>query len=487
MLTWVICAALLTLFVFHAGRAAHIAALARAASGGAAGPAVAVGVLLVALYWGAGQPWPGPAHHRPPTPTPYCSVQSQCAGLATEADHWLCVNKVLFASAGQPPDGHESSPFVYQNCWDEGWGRSTYALFGSAFAALIFSRPLVIHHVPWSSMFLPPASSSSSSSSRLFPGTDWDGRPVPPLPHIAHDSSSQQRACWQGQIHPILALAVNRSAALSGTAAPWPHAIPTFGVCVDINQVRHLLHLTCLDAVLPRFMHCLRHTSTARTLSIVELAIPFLWYLTARPAPALVAAVTRIRDRLGLPPLAAGGNPAAFGLQTPGIFWLGLHFRNFPPGFELAPDGFTPPERVNRARMVEVFFSYAQAAARHARQLAACRGQTLRVYFASDDVNLRTRAQVELSALAPVAVGLEQADVGHMACVVPTDILTTTHHTHITPTLFTLPPTRSAFLLLLLFLFLLLLFIPPSPPSLSSRSMPRRCPIHYASVTHNPA
>jgi hypothetical protein len=70
----------------------------------------------------------------------------------------------------------------------------------------------------------------------------------------------------------------------------------------------------------------------------------------------------------------------------------------------------------NKLRDLDEFWKAAKRLAGEAKQIAACRNETLLIYFASDDAeNLRPQAEAELGGYGRVVFGLAADEVGHMS------------------------------------------------------------------------
>jgi hypothetical protein len=149
------------------------------------------------------------------------------------------------------------------------------------------------------------------------------------------------------------------------------------------------------------------------------LNLPIFFTLFRNPTALMVRHLSEMRKRLSLPPLVPGfePTPGAWGLHTPGYYILALHFRMIPLGFEplsvmLNEPGHLVPRRATLAK----FWTRAEQAAKDAAALAACRNETLLIYFATDDPEgLREEAVARLRAHGRVVFGLTEDEIGHNA------------------------------------------------------------------------
>ena len=145
----------------------------------------------------------------------------------------------------------------------------------------------------------------------------------------------------------------------------------TFAYCPSEDETRHLLHLTCMDTVLPQFTRCLRHAWLHQVITTdlaptpLELPIPFMYMATANPSVALSQALTLSwglsdRDRVD---------------KSSQIYGLGVH----------VPNGTTPTMRTKLWRHVA-------AVGARVHEIATCRGWSVRIWVVSPDTDAAAEA-----------------------------------------------------------------------------------------------
>lgn len=312
----------------------------------------------------------------------------------SELERWQCVGDFLFAPFPKGTPGDEQY-FVEHNCYGTGWGNSVRALFTTASLALLTGRRLIIRNHAFERTFLQPSHPNVS---------DW----VHNSP-VLHDNDIFSYAD-HGQHE--------------GDFLKWVNVLKTKPVKAMNNGVKHVMgggmcggwrppmtDTDCLDSVLPHFMHhCVRHGN----IDDDQIQVPFFYTTFARPSSVMVNALRKVRRRLNLPILAPGLEhaPGAWGLRTPGYYIVSMHFRNIPDGFE--PFTLDAERRQRRIDLYVGFLQHAVQYAKEATKVAACRNETLLMYFASDDIKLRAQATKELSPYARVVFGLDESEVGHM-------------------------------------------------------------------------
>jgi hypothetical protein len=169
----------------------------------------------------------------------------------------------------------------------------------------------------------------------------------------------------------------------------------------------------CLTAALPTYGKC------AEQIHDNTLNMPVYYAVFNKPTKLMVKHLNEVRDRLSLPHLEPGLEPnaGAWGLYTPGYYLFALHFRMIPLGFEPLSVMLNEGDQLRRKlEDLKEFWKTAKRLAKQAKDLAACRNETLLIYFASDDAeNLRPVATKKLSKYGRVVFGLEEEDVGHMS------------------------------------------------------------------------
>lgn len=179
-----------------------------------------------------------------------------------------------------------------------------------------------------------------------------------------------------------------------------------------------ILSGNCLSHVMPKFIECASQGSQGYMPEPL-LSVPFFHTLFQRPGPILQKKLKVVRRRLGLPLLEPGLEPypGAWGLYTPGYYIFAMHFRRVPLGFEpLSVELNTDANRKWRLSVLEDFWYTAQRYAERAKEIAACRGETLLIYFATDDVaHLRPKAKELFSKYGKVVFGLLESEVGHVS------------------------------------------------------------------------
>lgn len=189
---------------------------------------------------------------------------------------------------------------------------------------------------------------------------------------------------------------------------------PVYEVCILAPERNFILLNPCLEAAFPRLHKC------AQRFTDAQMMAPFFGTFFRRPSPLLLGHLAKVRASLGLPPPPAGAEafPGAWGLRSPGVYVLALHFRQIPLGFERMSEEIAgyAGRAERQARSLEAFWAASVAAAAEAVALCTCRGlDRLLIYFASDDpVTLRPEAQRRLGGYGDVVFGPELSEVGHM-------------------------------------------------------------------------
>jgi hypothetical protein len=304
-----------------------------------------------------------------------CAQVARCGENAswTEVDRMECVAGQLFRPAvpGEELILHDTAP---------GWGNAIRSLPHSAALASSLGRRVRVVYPHFERTFLPPHSDEAAwgaPPSDERPGACVDLRPE----HEQADFRRWFREASQGRVdYP--------TGRLSLTA----NGNPTF-----LSD--------CLRAALPRFFACVQPTD-----AILD-SVPVFYGLVARPSPVLVHALQNIRESVdpAMRPHPEEPRPGAWGLRSTHNFILALHFRGLPIGFEPMA-----PRLASRGPQLETFWAEATRAATKARAVAACKGQALLIYFATDDpATLRREAERRLARYGRVVFGLDARDVGH--------------------------------------------------------------------------
>lgn len=189
------------------------------------------------------------------------------------------------------------------------------------------------------------------------------------------------------------------------------------GICA--NDVDIFKGGNCLSKMFPLFDKCITSNDRYSYLPDPLVFVPFYYSLFAKPSALMIRMLNKIRRRLNLPKLKPGfePRPGAWGLQTPGYYIFALHFRRIPLGFEpLSVETNNERGLSWRLQILEQFWKTAVGNAEQAASIAACRNQTLLIYFATDNVDhLRSEAVEHLSPFGRVIFGLEPAEVGHVS------------------------------------------------------------------------
>jgi len=338
-----------------------------------------------------------------PKPIRFCPAR-QCGKLATEKERWDCVNyEHLFA----PVKGDvKEEYFVEHDCGGVGWGNSIRGLFNAASLAATTGRRLIVTHPAFNRMFLPPHDDVTAWDFGLGKGKashpyelrqHWDFE--------AHGRSPDRFKNWAAQIHK------------SPSNTSYTKTVLVAGVCGGEREI--FTTGGCLSKAMPDFVGCAAAPYSDRYLHDIVLPVPFFTTLFKRPAPFMAEVLSRIRNKLELPALAPGleSSPGAWGLRTPGYYIFALHFRRIPLGFEpLAIDLNLEVNLQFRTRVLQGFWDFAERYSKQAQSIAACRGEKLLIYFATDaPEGLRPEAESRLSRYGRVIFGLSEEEVGHMS------------------------------------------------------------------------
>jgi hypothetical protein len=167
----------------------------------------------------------------------------------------------------------------------------------------------------------------------------------------------------------------------------------------------------CLTEVLTTFGKC------ANNFIGTSINMPIYYHVFRKPTKLMIDQLKRIRQHLSLPELKPGiePNPGAWGLYTPGYYLFALHFRMIPLGFEPLSVMYNDDNYITRKLQdLDRFWETATRLAGEAAKIAACRNETLLIYFATDDAeNLRPQATSKLGKFGRVVFGLATDEVGH--------------------------------------------------------------------------
>ena len=368
----------------------------------------------------------------------YCPVR-HCTALENEMERWDCIGRQLYKPLEpgvDPLDGF----YMQHDCHYVGWGNSVRGFFVSAFMAMLTGRRLSIYHSQFNRMFSSPYAASheqeqewdwgyqrrvaeqeAQAGRTLSPenlrneveyvlASHWDYSPV------AHAEKLEKWQQWTQHMTDEQLQDESRFKRL--------FTVPLLLTSMCGGSKTFIQNMDCLKEVLPQYHACITGASQQggpdprRGIPHVSHAAPAFHFSFRRPSPLMVENLALVRSRVGLPPLAAGLEPlpGQWGLRTPGVYLLALHFRSIPVGFE--PLGVDMQQGVQgRARkvMLHAFWVHAVKSAEHAKQIASCRGEELMIYLATDDpFNLRHVAQEKLGHIGRVVFGLDVDDVGHM-------------------------------------------------------------------------
>jgi hypothetical protein len=308
---------------------------------------------------------------------------SVCGGKPTALERYLCVGETLFGSSR---DGlyldHDMPKHI-------GFGNAIKSLYMTSGVALLTGRSVVTNHPKLRRMFDPPF------------GGDWVDMPSKATATFA-EMTAPAFADFNDKVVADPAADSYRSHSAMTMTSMWtaPHFL-TSNDCV--RQSMPLFHKYA----------SLRHTAEG-FLDEQLMASPFFTALLSKPSDRMVRLLAQTRKRLALPALEPGleHTPGVWGLRTPGQYLFALHVRHHPVGFE-SQSVFMTNRRPEGA--MALFWAAAKERCAEAKAAAATRGETMLVYFATDDpFNLRADAERELSSCGRVVFGLDEKDVGHM-------------------------------------------------------------------------
>jgi hypothetical protein len=193
------------------------------------------------------------------------------------------------------------------------------------------------------------------------------------------------------------------------------HRKLTMGVCGSVPQA--IVDGRCTTSAIPTFGKCMFEKWLGKAFVDIKAGFPAYYATFRRPAALLRRHLESIRGRIGLPslPLGLEPSPGQWGLYTPGYFMLALQWRGIPLGFEAHSLENNQGEQIaNRVNELESFWRNAEWHASMAKDIAACRNETLLIYLATDDAeNQRSVAVQKLSGYGRVVFGLTEAEVGH--------------------------------------------------------------------------
>jgi len=314
-----------------------------------------------------------------------CDIHEFCKDKSTDVARIFCISSVVYQNAPSGTKSLDRGVIVYEN--SQGWGNCVNGLYTLLPFAAMLGRRVVINIPYYRACFLPVQGSAN-----------WS--PV---------SNNNERD--SDVLHKDIEFALHGSGhtRLEGVKA-WADRV-SLG---DLKYSAHNLHTyvngpqlqvnSCIQKALPGNASCLEDRARAAVLPAV----------VHRPSPQLCKALSAIRKRLKLPELSPGTEPrpGAFGLRSPGIYLLALHFRGYPQGFEGIGDD--PSVRTSQ-RDFGPFMDAAEIVAGAAAKVAACREQKLMIYFATDHARaLRKTVEGRLMKYGRVVFGLREHEVGHV-------------------------------------------------------------------------
>ena len=198
------------------------------------------------------------------------------------------------------------------------------------------------------------------------------------------------------------------SNSLAGT---FNNSVVDSGICgMDQKMIKRG---QCLTEVLTTFGKCIDH------IQDTSVNMPIYYHVFKKPTKLMIDQLKRVRKHLSLPELESGlePNPGAWGLYTPGYYLFALHFRMIPLGFEPLSVMLNEADQLkHKLKDLGEFWKTAKRLANEAKHIAACRNETLLIYFATDDAeNLRPQATEQLGQYGRVVFGLDADEVGHMS------------------------------------------------------------------------
>jgi len=363
----------------------------------------------------------------------YCPVQ-HCTELENELERWDCIGRHLYNTL-EPGVDPLNGFYMQHDCHRVGWGNSVRGFFVTAFMALLTGRRLTLYHSQFNRMFSPPYDASAEwdyglerrlaeqeahAAKKRTPAElryhlemhlsqRWDYSPASHAERVQH---------WQ---HWTTALTDTELADTSKFKKYFTAPVMLSSMCGGSNLF--VDKMDCLKWALPKFYDCLvappQQPGKERGLPMsIGHSVPAFYFSFRRPGPLLIKNIQLVRLRLGLPQLQEGmeSAPGQWGIRTPGVYLLALHFRSIPVGFEpLGVDMQRGKQGRRRKELLHAFWVHAKKSAEHAKAIAACRGEELMIYLATDDpYNLRSVAEEKLGHIGRVVFGLDIDDVGHM-------------------------------------------------------------------------
>ena len=343
----------------------------------------------------------------------FCPLED-CAQAATELERWLCLGRHLFEPVSK--SALKGTYFVEHDCGGVGWGNSIRGLFNAAAIAAVSGRRLIVSHPSFNRVFLPPNDSMPSWDYGLSELLASSSRHQ----HNPHMAMYEIREYFDFEKH---GRAPNRFATWAksvqdgtvGAAPTYAKQVLVAGICGGEREL--ITTGDCISRILPQYVDCVNDNRRGY-FGDNMMSIPFFHYLFQRPGPVMLTVLDLIRSRLELGPAPAGEpTPGAWGLRTEGYYILALHFRRVPVGFEPLSLELNEKRSLEyRLSTLKGFWKHADNAAKAAKEIAACRGEKLLIYFATDDVkNLRPEATSRLGSYGRVVFGLTDEEVGHMS------------------------------------------------------------------------
>ena len=323
---------------------------------------------------------------------PNCNVVRVCPTASTERERVMCIAKLLFSTVPMNGSGVvDHGVIVYTN--SQGWGNCANGITATLPFAASLGRRIIVSIPFYQRSFLPPDGSP-----------DWPKAIIKP-PHDLFSAIEAYRTNMFGG---------ERSDETRSAAKKWMHDVE-WGI-IKYEEPAYWSS-TNMDVNNGGVSYCLKSAlgvpEAAKCLDDRTDAITFAG-LVQRPSPVMVEALALIRKRLSLQELPPGTepHPGAWGLRTPGVYILALHFRSIPQGFEAIANS----AEVHRGNVFLPFLDAAENVAQHAADLASCRGLgELLIYFATDHARaLREPVAERLSKYGRVVFGLNEDEVGHV-------------------------------------------------------------------------
>ena len=309
-----------------------------------------------------------------------CSVKMCALNETTEISRWKCLGNYLFRPALEL---EEHIRFVVHPCEGLGWGNSIASLGIAAQLTSVLDGRLIFQR--------------KSKLLWEIPEYQSIGRPLGVIAWNYAVEGKQFSQWVENLTESRLFL------------ARYDNMKVDTGICA--MDVSILSRGDCIAAALPTFGKCLQYVPD--TLA----NMPIFYTIFQNPSPALVHHLQIIRLRLNLPLLPPDfePRPGSWGLYTPGYYFLAFHVRIVPIGFEPMSAILNRGDSLARKLdSLSAFWPNARAHARRARSLAACRRETLLLYFATDAAaTLRPVAEAELGEFGRVIFGLAEDEVGH--------------------------------------------------------------------------